>query len=102
MATSRTQDDPMSSTKLFSMKSKPATSPLETFVACAHQMLDPATPEPVRRAMEPRLLAQLPALRALGVFELFELRDQAMRTWLADELDGRGVDFQPTHPVFLL
>jgi hypothetical protein len=52
--------------------------------------------------MEPRLLAQLPALRALGVFELFELRDQAMRTWLADELDGRGVDFQPTHPVFLL
>src|SRR3546814_4658888 len=37
--------------------------------------LDPATPEPVRRQMEPRLLAQLPALRALGVFELFELRD---------------------------
>jgi hypothetical protein len=102
MATSRTQDDPMSTTKLLSMKSKPAISPLETFVACAHQMLDPATPEPVRRAMEPRLLAQLPALRALGVFELFELRDPAMRTWLADELDGRGADFQPTHPFFLL
>jgi hypothetical protein len=36
--------------------------------------------------MEPRLLAQLPTLRALGVFELFELRDPALRAWLADEL----------------
>jgi hypothetical protein len=102
MATSRTQDDPMSSTKLLSMKSTLAASPLETFVACAHQMLDPATPEPVRRAMEPRLLAQLPALRALGVFELFELRDPGMRTWLADELDGHGADSQPIRPIFLL
>ncbi|WP_233172130.1 hypothetical protein [Dyella sp. ASV21] len=62
--------------------------PLEAFVACAHQMLDPAMPEAARRAMEPRLLALLPALRALGVFELFELRDPALRTWLADELEG--------------
>jgi hypothetical protein len=38
--------------------------------------------------MEPRLLAQLPALRALGVFELFELRDPALRAWLADEMGG--------------
>jgi hypothetical protein len=56
-------------------------------------MLDPATPEAVRRAMEPRLLAQLPALRALGVFDLFELRDPALKAWLADELAelvGRG------------
>jgi hypothetical protein len=67
---------------------KPAASPLATFVACAHQMLDPATPEAVRRRMEPRLLAQLPALRALGVFELFELRHPGLRAWLADELDG--------------
>jgi hypothetical protein len=28
----------------------------------------------------------LPALRALGVFELFEIRDPALRAWLADEL----------------
>jgi hypothetical protein len=61
-------------------------TPLEAFVACAHQMLDPATPEAVRRAMEPRLLALLPALRALGVFELFEVRDPALRTWLEDEM----------------
>jgi hypothetical protein len=76
----------MSPLQLVSVKSQVSTSPLETFVACAHQMLDPATPEVVRRAMEPRLLAQLPALRALGVFELFELRDPALRAWLGDEL----------------
>jgi hypothetical protein len=70
---------PMSPIELLSMKPKPMASPLETFVACAHQMLDPATPEQVRRAMEPRLLAQLPALRASGVFELFELRSGPAR-----------------------
>lgn len=64
------------------------TAPLEAFVACAHQMLDASTPELARRAMEPRLLALLPALRALGVFELFELRDPALRAWLEDEMAG--------------
>ncbi|GLQ97874.1 hypothetical protein [Dyella mobilis] len=76
----------MSPIQLVSLKSEISRSPLETFVACAHQMLDPATPEPMRRAMEPRLLAQLPALRALGVFDLFELRDPALRAWMGDEL----------------
>lgn len=66
--------------------STPAPAPLEAFVACAHQMLDPATPEALRRALEPRLLAQLPVLRALGVFRLFELRDPALRAWVDDEL----------------
>lgn len=61
-------------------------APLEAFVACAHQMLDPTTPEAVRRATEPRLLALLPTLQALGVFELFEVRHPALRTWLEDEL----------------
>lgn len=76
----------MSPIELISTKSRATASPVETFIACAHQMLDPVTPEAVRRAMEPRLLAQLPALRALGVFELFEIRDPALRAWLADEL----------------
>lgn len=76
----------MSLLELVALKSEVSRSPLETFVACAHQMLDPATPEAVRRAMEPRLLAQLPALRALGVFELFELRNPALKAWLNDEL----------------
>jgi len=64
------------------------TSPLEVFMACAHQMLDPTTPEAARRAIEPRLLALLPVLRGLGVFELFELRDPALRAWLEDEMAG--------------
>lgn len=76
----------MSLLQLVSAKPDVSKSPLETFVVCAHQMLDPATPEAVRRAMEPRLLAQLPALRALGVFELFELRDPAIKAWIDDEL----------------
>jgi hypothetical protein len=67
---------------------RPESSPLDVFVACAHQMLDPATPEAVRRATEPRLLAQLPLLRALGVFELFEVRDAALRRLLEDEWGG--------------
>jgi hypothetical protein len=72
--------------KLISMPHEPVATPVETFIACAHQMLDPATPETVRRAVEPQLLAQLPSLRALGVFELFEVRDASLRAWLQDEL----------------
>lgn len=63
---------------------------LMRFVGYAQQMLDPATPEPKRRQLEPGLLDLLPALQALGVFELFELRDPALRAWLADELAGLG------------
>lgn len=82
----------MSSIELLSSQHVAADSPLETFVACAHRMLDPATPEAARRTLEPRLLAQLPALQALGVFELFKLRDPALRTWLADELEALRFD----------
>jgi hypothetical protein len=62
-----------------------ASEALVTFVACAHSMLDPTTPEEQRRRLEPRLLAQLPTLRALGVFELFDVRDPALAALLADE-----------------
>lgn len=67
----------------------PYRSPLETFVACAHEMLDPATPEAARRRAEPRLLAVLPALQALGVFELFAIRDAALAALVGDELASR-------------
>ena len=67
----------------------PFRSPLETFVACAHEMLDPATPEAARRHAEPRLLAVLPALHALGVFELFAIRDPALHAMVRDELEAR-------------
>jgi hypothetical protein len=89
-------------TELLCKKTAPAPSALETFVACAHQMLDPATPESVRRAVEPQLLAQLPALRALGVFELFELRDPAMRTWVADEVEALNPASKAPRTLFLL
>ena len=67
----------------------PFRSPLETFVACAHEMLDPATPESTRRHAEPRLLAVLPTLQALGVFELFAIRDPALAAMVRDELEAR-------------
>jgi hypothetical protein len=59
---------------------------LTTFVACAHVMLDPTTSELVRRSVEPRLIAQLPALRALGVFDLFEIRNPELQRLVSDEL----------------
>lgn len=65
---------------------KPAASALATFVACAQLMLDAATPEDVRRQAEGRALAQLPVLRALGVFDLFDIRDPALAALLHDEL----------------
>ena len=58
---------------------------LATFVACAHVMLDGSTPEDQLRRLEPRLLAQLPTLRALGVFDLFEVKNPALAALLADE-----------------
>lgn len=72
------------------LSSRPATPTKEeactTFVAAAQLMLDPATPEARRMQVEPQLLAQLPVLRALGVFDLFVLRDPALRALVEDEL----------------
>jgi hypothetical protein len=64
----------------------PETDALTDFVVHAQLMLDPATPEALRREAEPRLLAQLPTLRALGVFELFAIRDPALAALVRDEL----------------
>jgi hypothetical protein len=64
----------------------PCTDALTDFVAQARLMLDPATSETARRQAEPRLLAQLPMMRALGVFELFAIRDPALYALVRDEL----------------
>ena len=69
------------------------TDALTDFVVNAQLMLDPATPEPVRCKAEPRLLAVLPTLQALGVFELFAIRDTALRHLVRDELEAR----RPSH-----
>ncbi|MBA2077061.1 MAG: hypothetical protein BGP10_06655 [Rhodanobacter sp. 68-29] len=66
------------------------TDALTDFVVNAQLMLDPATPEAVRREAEPRLLAVLPVLQALGVFDLFAIRDPALAAMVRDELpEGR-------------
>ncbi|HET6588031.1 MAG TPA: hypothetical protein VFG67_09725 [Oleiagrimonas sp.] len=78
-----------------------AASALATFVACAQLMLDEATPETLRRQAESRLLEQLPVVRALGLFELFSVRDSALAALLRDELeklqDSEAATFRRAH-----
>lgn len=66
-----------------------AAEVLTRFVVSAQLMLDPLTPENLRRQVEPKLLATLPALQALGVFDLFAIRDPALAALVADELAAR-------------
>ncbi|HET7300455.1 MAG TPA: hypothetical protein VFJ01_07350 [Oleiagrimonas sp.] len=75
-----------SATQTRESKSTAATA-LATFVACAQLMLDAATPETLRLEAESRLLEQLPVVRALGLFELFSVRDSALAALLRDELE---------------
>lgn len=72
-------------------KAQPTTA-LTVFVTCAQLMLDPSTPESLRRQAEKRLLAQLPVVKALGVFDLFAVRDPALATMLRDDLEQLGHD----------
>jgi len=67
----------------------PTEQALPRFVECARRMLDPATPEPLRRELEPQLLGLLPVVQALGLFELFDVRDRALAALLRDELAVR-------------
>ncbi|WP_372437315.1 hypothetical protein ACCM60_21025 [Pseudomonas chlororaphis subsp. aureofaciens] len=49
------------------------------FLINARLWADPRTSAQQRRIAEEDLLAALPALRALGLFELMQLRDPALR-----------------------
>ncbi|AUG42024.1 hypothetical protein CXP47_19780 [Pseudomonas chlororaphis] len=49
------------------------------FLINARLWADPGTSAQQRRIAEEDLLAALPALRALGLFELMQLRDPALR-----------------------
>lgn len=66
-----------------------APAALTDFVVQAQLLLDPMTPEPLRRQAGPRLLAGLPILRALGVFDLFAIRDPAQQARVQDGLAAR-------------
>ncbi|TBR35932.1 MULTISPECIES: hypothetical protein [Dyella] len=68
-----------------------AAEALTRFVVHAQLMLDPLTPEDMRREIEPQLLSVLPTLKALGVFELFAVRDPALRNLIDDELTQRSL-----------
>ncbi|MBB3226697.1 hypothetical protein FHW69_001287 [Luteibacter sp. Sphag1AF] len=63
-----------------------ASDALTVFVVCAQAMLDPMTPEPLRRTYESRLVGQLTTLKALGAFDLFSIRDPALAALVNDEL----------------
>ena len=52
------------------------------FLANARVLADPAAPAPARTQAERDTLELLPALRALGLFEVMELRDPQLRAWL--------------------
>lgn len=71
------------------IRNLPTEQALPHFVECARRMLDPATPEPLRRELEPQLLRLLPVVQALGLFELFEVRDRALAALLRDEMATR-------------
>ncbi|CAN7732715.1 hypothetical protein ACSC9U_24975 [Pseudomonas solani] len=49
------------------------------FLINARCWCDPATPAQQRAAAEQEVLAALPALQALGLFELLQVRDPALR-----------------------
>ncbi|HEY9131674.1 MAG TPA: hypothetical protein VIM98_07930 [Dyella sp.] len=66
-----------------------AATALVRFVAQAQLLLDPATPEALRCRVEPEWLALLPTVRALGLLDLMEIRDPAMRALVNDELTAR-------------
>jgi len=72
-----------------------AAEALTRFVVSAQLMLDPLTPESLRRQVEPKLLDTLPALQALGVFDLFVIRDPALAALVADELAARRASVRP-------
>lgn len=74
--------------------SRDAGQVLARFVGLAQLMLDGATPEALRCQIEPSLIALLPTLRALGLFDLMTVRDPALRRLLDDEMQ-RGRSRRP-------
>ncbi|HCD6630078.1 TPA: hypothetical protein NDU38_003283 [Pseudomonas aeruginosa] len=60
------------------------------FIANARLLLEEKLPAAQRRQAEEDLRALLPAIRALGLLELFELRDARLRTLVADWENAAG------------
>ncbi|EMD6030891.1 hypothetical protein ACEOSV_26955 [Pseudomonas aeruginosa] len=60
------------------------------FIANARLLLEEELPTAQRRQAEEDLRALLPAIWALGLLELFELRDARLRTLVADWENAAG------------
>lgn len=60
------------------------------FLANAAVLADPAAPVAEREAAQADLIDLLPALEALGLFEVFAVRDPALAQLVGRELGGRG------------
>jgi hypothetical protein len=57
------------------------------FLINARMLIDPQTPEDQRTAATQDILQALPALRALGLFELMQVRDPLVRALCEQEPD---------------
>lgn len=53
------------------------------FLANARTFADTGTSSEERAIAEHHIRGALPALRALGIFDVFELRDTQLREWIA-------------------
>ena len=53
------------------------------FLVNARAWCDPTTPDADRREAEDHMREALPALHALGLFEVLEIRDDRLRAFLA-------------------
>jgi hypothetical protein len=53
------------------------------FLANARVWTDPQTSEAARAEAETDMLETLPALRAVGLFDVLDIRDTALRAWVA-------------------
>ncbi|WP_201720898.1 hypothetical protein [Pseudomonas aeruginosa] len=60
------------------------------FIANARLLLEEELPAAQRRQAEEDLRTLLPAIRALGLLELFELRDARLRTLVVDWENAAG------------
>jgi len=61
------------------------------FLVNARVWSDPHADEPARAQAAADIVGALPALRALGLFDVFEVRDPALRAWL----DARSASAHP-------
>jgi hypothetical protein len=62
---------------------------VDAFLANALAWTDPASTEAARAAAATDIIAALPALRAVGLFDVFEIRDVRLRAWMDSQIDAR-------------